>query len=106
MKLIDKIKDIIYKVEDYDRLESDYCTVLDMATGAILSKPNYTIESVKEAINDYLDSRDNELQELIESWIERHFKVSKFDTTKIVTDFSSMSDLMDSFRSIIKTRDL
>lgn len=62
MGLIKAIKDIIYKVKDYDRLESDYCTVLDMATGGILSKPNYTIESVREAINDYLNKRDKEIK--------------------------------------------
>lgn len=62
MKLIDKIKETIFKVKDYDRLESDYCTVLDIATGGILSKPNYTIDSVREAINDYLNQRDKEIK--------------------------------------------
>lgn len=106
MKLIDRIKEIIYKVKDYDRLESDYCAVLDMATGAILSKPSYTIDSVREAINEYLYSRDSELQQLIESWINEHFKMSNFDNTKIINDFSSMNDLLDSIRSVIKTREL
>ena len=52
MGLIAKIKEIIYKVKDYDRLESDYCTVLDMVTGARLSKPNYTMDDVREALAD------------------------------------------------------
>lgn len=55
MNIIDKIKEIIYKVKDYDRLESDYCTVLDMVTGGRLSKPNYTIDSVRQAFNEFLD---------------------------------------------------
>lgn len=58
MKLIDKIKEIIFKVKDYDRLESDYCTVLDMVTGARLSKPNYTMDAVREAFNEFLDEHD------------------------------------------------
>lgn len=62
MKIFSKIKEIIFKVKDYDRLEDDYCAVLDMATGGILSKPNYTIESVREAINDYLNQRDKEIK--------------------------------------------
>ena len=58
MRLIAKIKEIIYKVKDYDRLESDYCTVLDMVTGARLSKPNYTIDSVRESFYEFLEERD------------------------------------------------
>lgn len=71
MKLIEKIKEIIYKVKDYDRLEGDYCTVLDMVTGGVLSKPNYTMESVRKAFNEYLKQRDEivyeerRLQELV-----------------------------------------
>ena len=61
MNIIDKIKEIIYKVKDYDRLESDYCTVLDMVTGARLSKPNYTMDAVREAFNEFLDEHDKEM---------------------------------------------
>ena len=61
MGLIAKIKEIIYKVKDYDRLESDYCTVLDMVTGARLSKPNYTMDDVREAFNEFLDEHDKEV---------------------------------------------
>ena len=61
MRLIAKIKEIIYKVKDYDRLESDYCTVLDMVTGGRLSKPNYTMESVHKAFNEFLDDHDKEV---------------------------------------------
>ena len=58
MGLIAKIKEIIFKVKDYDRLEMDYCTVLDMVTGARLSKPNYTMDAVREAFNEFLDEHD------------------------------------------------
>ena len=58
MGIFKKIKEIIFKIKDYDRLENDYCTVLDMATGARLSKPNYTMEAVQEAFNEFLDEHD------------------------------------------------
>ena len=58
MRIIKKIKEIIFKVKDYDRLEMGYCTVLDMVTGARLSKPNYTMDSVREAFNEFLDEHD------------------------------------------------
>lgn len=62
MNLIKKIKDVIFKIKDYDRLESDYCSVLDYATGGVLSKSNYTLESVYEAISDYEKQREKEFQ--------------------------------------------
>lgn len=31
-------------------------------------------------------------------WLEENFRVSSFDNTKIITHFSSMSDVLDSFR--------
>ena len=61
MSMFGKIKEIIYKVKDYDRLESDYCTVLDMVTGARLSKPNYTMDAVRDAFNEFLDEHDKEV---------------------------------------------
>ena len=67
MNMFSKIKEIIYKVKDYDRLESDYITVLDMVTGGILSKPNYTMDAVREAFNEFLEERDKEVKrELVE----------------------------------------
>lgn len=58
MNMFSKIKEIIYKVKDYDRLEDDYCTVLDMVTGGKLSKPNYTMDAVREAFNEFLEEHD------------------------------------------------
>lgn len=61
MNIFSKIKEIIFKVKDYDRLESDYCTVLDMVTGARLSKPNYTMDSVRKAFSVFLEEHDKEV---------------------------------------------
>ena len=73
MILLDKIKDIIFKIKDYDRLESDYCTCLCYFTNNKMSKPNYRIDVVKEvimeSIGEYIDEGYNhameELQEKI-----------------------------------------
>ena len=67
MKLIDKIKDIIFRIKDYDRLESDYCTALCYFTNNRMSKPNYKIDVVKEviieAIGEYMDEGYKQAQQ-------------------------------------------
>ena len=63
MKFIQTIKDIIFKVKDYDRLESNYSTTLDYVTGGILSMTNYTMESVYYAIRENFDKRDKIVRE-------------------------------------------
>ncbi len=55
MQLVDKIKSVIFKVKDYDRIEHDYSAVLDFATGGVLSKTNYTLDSVYKAIREQWD---------------------------------------------------
>ena len=62
MNIIQKIKDIIFKIKDYDRLEMSYCGLLDMATGGILSKPYYTDETVRECVSNYLYQHDRYLK--------------------------------------------
>ena len=83
MGLIAKIKEIIYKVKDYDRLESDYCTVLDMVTGARLSKPNYTMDAVREAFNEFLDEHDKEVYKPAET-VEKILNRIEKDATWLV----------------------
>lgn len=83
MNIFGKIKEIIYKVKDYDRLESDYCTVLDMMTGGILSKPNYTMDSVREAFNAFLDQRDKEIYKPAET-VEKILNRIEKDATWMV----------------------
>lgn len=43
---------IRYKIKDYDRLEYDYCCVLDHATGSMMSKPNYERRTIYQVIDD------------------------------------------------------
>ena len=58
MRLFQTIKEIIFKIKDYDRVESDYSSVLDYATGGVLSKTNYTLESVYDAIRYNVQKHD------------------------------------------------
>lgn len=83
MGLIAKIKEIIYKVNDYDRLEDDYITVLDMVTGARLSKPNYTMDAVREAFYEFLEEHDKEVYKPAET-VEKILKRIKKDATWMV----------------------
>jgi hypothetical protein len=83
MRIIEKIKEIIYKVKDYDRLEMDYCCVLDMMTGGILSKPNYTMDSVREAFNEFLKQHDEEVYKPAET-VEKILNRIEKDATWMV----------------------
>ena len=56
--MFDKIKDIIFKIKDYDRLEHDYACILDYITDGRLSKTNYRIEGLYTVIDDILTERD------------------------------------------------
>ena len=83
MNIIEKIKEIIFKVKDYDRLEMDYCSVLDMMTGGILSKPNYTMDSVREAFNEFLKQHDEEVYKPAET-VEKILNRIEKDATWMV----------------------
>ena len=56
--MFDKIKDIIFKIKDYDRLEHDYACILDYITDGRLSKTNYRVEGLYTVIDDILTERD------------------------------------------------
>lgn len=43
---------LLWKIKDYDRLESDYCNVLCHATDARMSKPNYELNTVYSIIDE------------------------------------------------------
>ena len=76
MGIIERIKEVIFKIKDYDRLESDYCTCLCYFTNDKMSKPNYKIEAVKEVIIDsigeYLDEGYNEATRKAIEWLEEN----------------------------------
>lgn len=56
--MFDKIKDIIFKIKDYDRLEHDYACILDYITDGRLSKTNYRVDGLYTVIDDILTERD------------------------------------------------
>ena len=45
--MVQKIKEILFKIKDYDRLESDYCNLVCHMTMGRMSKSNYYIDEVK-----------------------------------------------------------
>lgn len=67
MWIIDKIKDIIFKAKDYDRLESDYSSCLCYFTNNRLSKTNYEINGlitvICDTIGEYIDEGYNHAKE-------------------------------------------
>lgn len=112
MEIIDRIKDIIFKIKDYDRLESDYCTCLCYFTKDKMSKPNYKIEAVKEVIIDsigeYIDEGYNcakeEFFEEFTDWFKSNFRQSPYDATKIITHYTSMDEAINGLKKSIKMR--
>lgn len=50
--MFDKIKDAIFKIKDYDRLERDYSILLCHVTDGLLSKTNYEINGLLTVIGD------------------------------------------------------
>ena len=108
MKIIQKIKDIIFKIKDYDRLEMAYCGLLDMATGGILSKPNYTEETVRECVRNYLRQRDQDVKNELEKPSKRIQKILNAigeDATWMVVSVYSNSRGWDLFRGGTKIKE-
>ncbi len=58
--MFERIKDIIYKIKDYDRLENDYSVLLCHVTDGRLSKTTYDIDRLLTVVNDILYERDEE----------------------------------------------
>jgi len=107
MNLIEKIKEIIFKVKDYDRLESDYCTCLDYATNSQMSKPNYDINVVKSVILDakaecmnhgYLHAKE----ELIDTFIEKAEEFLYKELNDGFIECGDMERLIEEFKTYIK----
>lgn len=99
--LIDKIKDIIFKVKDYDRLENDYCTCLCYFTNNRMSKPNYVLKEVETVITDTIGEYMEEgYQQAVEDFMEKACKYlepiifsmnlgDRPDTDKFIEDFKN-----------------
>ena len=107
MGLIAKIKEIIYKVKDYDRLESDYCTCLCHFTNNKMSKPNYKIETVEEviteSIGEYLDVGYNEATRRAIEWLKENKDKYLYNTESKSEHIPTCSDKMiDEFREYMK----
>ena len=112
MEIIDKIKDIIFKIKDYDRLEHDYCYCLCYFTNNKMSKPNYKLSAVETVINDsigeYIDEGYNgakeELVETFTEWFKSNFRQSPYDSTKVITHYTSIDDAIDNFKKYVREK--
>lgn len=72
--MFDKIKDIIFKIKDYDRLEHDYACILDYITDGRLSKTNYRVDGLYTVIDDILTERDERTRKEVEKEIIEKLK--------------------------------
>ena len=72
--MIEKIKDIIFKIKDYDRLEHDYSACLYYFTNGRLSKTTYEIRGLEtvicDTIGEYMDEGKQHAKDEIISIIE------------------------------------
>ena len=115
--MFDKIKDIIFKIKDYDRLEHDYACILDYITDGRLSKTNYRVEGLYTVIDDILTERDEctrkevekEIIEKMKKQPEVNFKIEERKWVHNAVDnvfpvFPEYGDFMSEvdFRKILK----
>lgn len=96
--LIDKIKDIIFKVKDYDRLENDYCTSLCYFTNNRMSKPNYVLKEVETVITDAIGEYMEEgYQQAEKDFME---KSCKYLSAELYTRFNGNECFVASHKNI------
>ena len=67
--MFSKIKDIIFKIKDYDRLEHDYACILWYITNGWLSKTNYKVDGLYTVIDNILTERDEYTRKEVEKEI-------------------------------------
>ena len=107
MGIIERIKEITFKIKDYDRLESDYCTSLCYFTNNKMSKPNYKIEAVEkviiDSIGEYLDEGYNEAIRKAIEWLKENKDKYLYNTGKNGECIPTCSGKMiDDFRAYMK----
>ena len=107
MNIIDTIKDVIFRIKDYDRLESDYCHCLCYFTNNRMSKPNYKIETVEEVIlesvGEYKDEGYNEATRRAIEWLKENKDKYLYNTGEKGEYIPTCSDKMiDEFREYMK----
>ncbi len=109
MNVIDKIKDIVFKIKDYDRLERDYCDCLCYFTNNKMSKPNYKIETVEEVITDtiseYMNEGYNEATRKAVEWLKENkdkYLYNKYIREKGKYIPTCSGKIIDGFREYMK----
>lgn len=74
-------KDILFKIKDYDRIQSDYSRVLDFATDSKMSKTNYDLKTIYAVINDTQQ--------------ESYYSSVKDDINMIIHDGGTIDDIQN-----------
>ena len=97
--MFDRIKDIIFKIKDYDRLEHDYSLCLCYFTNNRLSKTNYEIRGLETVICDtiweYHEEGYKRAIEDVFKWMEEHL-------SEYVAGAGERNELKDALRDYIK----
>lgn len=98
--IISRIKDIIFKIKDYNRLESDYCTCLCYFTNNKMSKPNYKIDVVETVIADSIGEYIDEGYDCAKKDFMEEAKAWFADAMKAKNDYK----MWDEFEQHMKTK--
>ena len=59
-------------------------------------------EDIEHACESAIQWADETMIDKVCQWLNNNFRVSSFDSTKIVTNFSNMYDLIDSLKQAAK----
>ena len=59
-------------------------------------------EDIALACQNAIEWADETMIDRVCQWLNNNFRVSSFDSTKIVTNFSNMYDLLDSLKQAVK----
>lgn len=79
--IVYKIKDLIWKIKDYDRLQYDYSCVLCHATWGRMSYTNYELNIIYSEIDD------------IQS--QSYYKIVKDDINDIIKNAGTIEDIQE-----------
>lgn len=80
--MIEYIKEILWKIKDYDRIEHDYACVLSHATLWRMSKTNYFLSDIYSEIDD---AQSNHMK-----WYIKHdilYGISSLNTKEEIIEY-------------------
>lgn len=107
MGIIKRIRSIIFKIKDYDRLKSNYCQVLDYASGGRLDCTNLELPIIQAAIDDHQKALEKKSKKPVQR-VQKILNAMGEDSTWVVLSIYPNGRDMHFFRGgdIIKEKDL